>query len=125
MASTIRRARSLAVGAVEPVDRPNLVQGGKFSSRHRRAGRPGSDARGIPRRLPGTCTAAVRSCATNSPACSRVLNGTSTAPMRVRAIATCTQRAPLGMISPTRVPLPTPASTNAAAKSFVVESSSR
>lgn len=45
--------------------------------------------------------------------------------MRVRAIAIWTHRVPLGMINPTRLPLPTPASANAAAKSRVVMSSSR
>lgn len=71
------------------------------------------------------CTAAERSCDANSRGRNKVLNGTSTAPMRVSAIAICTQRTPLGMIRPTRVPLPTPAWMNAAAKSDVDESSSR
>ena len=44
---------------------------------------------------------------------------------QVNQMATRTQRALLGMISPTRVPLPTPASTKRVARSCVVESSSR
>jgi hypothetical protein len=53
-----------------------------------------------------------------------VLNGTSTAPIRVSAIAVCTHRTQLGMIRPTRVPLVTPAAMNAAASSRVMVSSS-
>ena len=44
--------------------------------------------------------------------------------MRVSASAVCTQPVQLGMISPTRVPLVTPASRNAAAIACVVASSS-
>ena len=121
--STTRRAPGPATALRQPVGPPNLAQGGKFVPRHGLqvvevavAAEFGDAIR--------TCTEAMRSCAMSSRGCSSVLSGTSTAPMRVSAIAICTHPTPLGMIRPTRVPLSTPASTKAAAISRVVASRS-
>ncbi len=123
MASTIRRARSPAVAWASRSATQTCCKAGSSAR--------STDSRSSRYRCPRNsctpiknCTAAIRSCAISSPAGSRVLNGTSTAPIRVTAIASCTHSALLGMISPTRVPLPAPASTRAAAKALVVVSSS-
>ena len=89
------------------VGRPNMPQRRKFRRRAQfgLAGRRGSGARGTPRRPPGTARRRPAAARPVPVAASRVLSGTSTAPMRVRATAICTHATPLGMISPTRVPL--------------------
>ena len=53
-----------------------------------------------------------------------MLNGTSTAPILVSAIAICAHRTPFGMINPTRLPFVTPAAAKPTASSDVVSANS-
>src|SRR5262249_31397048 len=69
-------------------------------------------------------TAATPSCAISSGGRSSVLSGTSTAPIRIAAIATTAQSIPFGISSPTRSPLFTPAATRRAASARLASSSS-
>ncbi len=107
-----------AGGQLGQADRPSKpVARQAVRAAARAAGHPGSGGRGIPARSPGIALTRFAVARPVRRPVSSVLSGTSTAPIRVSAMATCTQRALLGMISPTRVPLPMPASMNAAAKS--------